>query len=148
MPNTSVPTGVIDPGPCDAESTAGVLTFLRNAGLLGGDGVPRLTTLIGGVASDIWKIETGDRVFVVKRARARLRVAQDWTVPVSRNASEVAWMRTAGAVAPTAVPRILADDPSLGAFAMEFLDPGDAPVWKSELAEGRVDVALAAEVGR
>ena len=148
MPNTSVPTGVIDPGPCDAESTAGVLTFLRNAGLLGGDGAPRLTTLTGGIASDIWKIETGDRVFVVKRARARLRVAQEWTVPVSRNASEVAWMRTAGAVVPDAVPKILADDPAASAFAMEFLDPHDFPVWKTELAQGRIDCAFAAAVGR
>src|SRR6266536_2051405 len=134
MPNTSVPTGFIDIGPPDAvESTADILSFLRNAGLLGDESAPRLTTLTGGVASDIWKIETGDRAFVVKRARARLRVAQDWTVPVSRNASEVAWMRTAGDVVPDAVPKILADDASVGAFAMEFLDPGDFPVWKAEL---------------
>jgi 5-methylthioribose kinase len=145
MPNNS---GVIDPGPSDAESTAGILTFVRNAGLLASEGAPRLTALTGGVASDIWKIETGDRVFVVKRARARLRVAQDWTVPVTRNASEVAWMRTAAAVVPDAVPEILADDRSAGAFAMEFLDPGDFPVWKAELAKGRIEYAFAAAVGR
>jgi aminoglycoside phosphotransferase (APT) family kinase protein len=69
-------------------------------------------------------------------------------VPVSRNASEVAWMRTAGAVVPNAVPKILADDASVGAFAMEFLDPGDFPVWKTELAQGRADPAFAADVGR
>jgi aminoglycoside phosphotransferase (APT) family kinase protein len=57
-------------------------------------------------------------------------------------------MRTASAIVPRAVPRILADDPSVGAFAMEFLDPSDFPVWKSELAKGCVDIAFAAEVGR
>jgi aminoglycoside phosphotransferase (APT) family kinase protein len=31
---------------------------------------------------------------------------------------------------------------------MEFLDPADFPVWKAELAQGRVDVAFAASVGR
>jgi aminoglycoside phosphotransferase (APT) family kinase protein len=127
---------------------AAILSFLRDAGLLAARTAPRLTALTGGVASDIWKIETADRVFVVKRALPRLRVAQEWIAPVSRNASEVAWMQTAGSVVPDAVPRVLADDPVVGAFAMEFLDPGDFPVWKGELAKGRIDPAFAASVGR
>jgi aminoglycoside phosphotransferase (APT) family kinase protein len=125
-----------------------IVSFLRKAGLVEGENAPRLTALSGGVASDIWKIETGDRVFVVKRALPRLRVAQEWTAPVSRNASEVAWMQLAGSVVPDAVPRVLADDPVVGVFAMEFLDPADSPVWKGELAKGKVDVAFAASVGR
>ncbi len=141
--------GALHPGsPGEADPTAAILLFLHKAGLLAGESAPRLTSLTGGVASDIWKIDTADRAFVVKRARARLRVAKEWTVPVSRNASEVAWMRTTGAVVPDAVPRILADDASVGAFAMEFLDPRDFPVWKNELARGRVDSAFAASVGR
>jgi len=127
---------------------AAILSFLRKAGLTAAESAPRLTAMTGGISSDIWKIETGDRVFVVKRALGRLRVAQEWTAPVSRNASEVAWIQTAGSVVPDAVPRVLADDPVVGAFAMEFLDPGDFPVWKAELAKGRVDPAFAASVGR
>src|SRR5258708_7687311 len=87
----------------------------RPCRLTAAESAPRLTALTGGVSSDIWKIETGDRVFVVKRALGRLRVAQEWTAPVSRNASEVAWIRTAGSVVPDAVPRVLADDPVVGA---------------------------------
>jgi len=131
-----------------ADSTEAIVAFLRQSGLVPGESRPRLTPLTGGVASDIWKVESGGRVFVVKRARARLRVAQEWLVPVTRNASEVAWMRTAATVVPHAVPRILADDSSVGAFAMEFLDPTETPVWKVELAQGRVDRAFAADVGR
>ena len=130
------------------ESRSVILSFLRDSGLVAGQSAPRLTALAGGVASDIWKIETDDRVFVVKRALGRLRVAQEWTAPVSRNASEVAWMQTAGSVVPDAVPQVLADDPGVGAFAMEFFDPADFPVWKAELAKGRVDPAFAASVGR
>jgi 5-methylthioribose kinase len=149
MPDPSMPDGILHVGSSDAgDSTATIVSFLRCAGLVSDVGALRLSALTGGVASDIWKVETIDRTFVVKRARARLRVAQEWTAPVSRNASEVAWMRTAAAVVPGAVPRILADDPSVGAFAMEFLDPRDFPVWKSELAQGRVDVEFAANVGR
>jgi 5-methylthioribose kinase len=148
MQDTPVPQGVLDREPSDAaESQAAILSFVRKAGLLAPKSTPRLIALTGGVASDIWKIETADRVFVVKRALRRLRVAQEWTAPVSRNASEVAWMMTAGAVVPQAVPHILADDPVVGAFAMEFLDPTDFPVWKAELAMGRVDPAFAANVG-
>jgi aminoglycoside phosphotransferase (APT) family kinase protein len=131
-----------------SDPQAAILSFLRDAGLLGARSAPRLTALTGGVASDIWKIETADRIFVVKRALPKLRVAQEWTAPVSRNASEVAWMQAAGSVVPDAVPHVLADDPVVGAFAMEFLDPGDFPVWKGELAKGRIDPAFAASVGR
>ncbi len=125
-----------------------IVSFLRKAGLVTAHSAPRLTAMSGGVASDIWKIETADRVFVVKRALPKLRVAQEWTAPVTRNASEVAWMQTAASVAPDVVPHILADDPVAGAFAMEFLDPADFPVWKVELAKGKVDEAFAASVGR
>jgi aminoglycoside phosphotransferase (APT) family kinase protein len=149
MPDPSMPDGILHVGSSDAgDSTATIVSFLRCAGLVSDESALRLSALTGGVASDIWKVETIDRTFVVKRARARLRVAQEWTAPVSRNASEVAWMRTAAAVVPGAVPRILADDPSVGAFAMQFLDPRDFPVWKSELGQGRVDVEFAANVGR
>lgn len=128
-------------------SQSAIIAFLRAAGLVAENEAPRLTALTGGVASDIWKVETHEQTFAVKRALPRLRVAQEWTAPVSRNASEVDWMITAGAVAPNAVPRILAHEQRVGAFAMEFLEPGRFPVWKAELAAGRVDPAFAAKVG-
>ena len=103
--------------------------------------------LTGGVASDIWRVEAGGRRFAVKRALAKLRVARDWRAPVSRNASEVEWLRTAAAIAPAAVPRILAHDAEVGAFAMEYLDPAQHPVWKAELRAGRADPAFASKVG-
>jgi len=127
---------------------AAVATFLRDAGLIDPGATPRFTALTGGVASDIWKVEAGGRAFAVKRALGKLRVARDWIVPVSRNASEVAWLRAAAAVVPDAVPRVLAHDPALGAFAMDYLDPRQHPVWKARLAAGQSDPAFAAAVGR
>jgi len=122
--------------------------FFAQAGLVAQGEPTLLTPLTGGVASDIWKVTAGDRVFVVKKALARLRVAKEWNAPVSRNASEVEWMRVVGDVAPDAVPRVLAHDRALGAFAMTFLDPADHPVWKVELRAGRADPAFAASLGR
>jgi 5-methylthioribose kinase len=74
--------------------------------------------------------------FVVKKALSRLRVSRDWNVPLSRNASEVGWLMEAGRILPEAVPKILAHDAAVGAFAMEYFNPVDHPVWKADLREG------------
>ena len=122
--------------------------FLRANGLLDDPAAAAAEPLTGGVASDIVRVAAGGRVFVVKRALSRLRVAQDWRVPTVRNAHEVAWLELAGAVVPGATPRILAHDPAAGMFAMEFLDPAIHPVWKAELRAGRADPGFAGSVGR
>lgn len=124
-----------------------IVSFLRTQGLADDGERLELLPLTGGVASDIWKVTTARATVVVKRALARLRVAQEWQVPVARNASEVAWLREAARVAPRAVPRVLAHDAALGAFAMDFLDPADHPVWKWQLLAGDADAAFAARLG-
>ena len=125
-----------------------ITNFLTCSGLLRPGTAVDATPLTGGVASDIWRVESGGRTFVVKRALNRLRVAQEWVAPVSRNASEVEWLIEAGRAAPDAVPKVLAHDPELGAFAMSYLDPRDYPVWKNELRGGRVDPSFASALGR
>lgn len=107
----------------------------------------RLAPLAGGVSSDIWRVETPDATFCVKRALARLKVAADWRAPVGRNRHEVAWFRTVGAIVPEAVPAILGDDETAGAFAMTWLAPDRHPVWKTLLREGVADTATARAVG-
>ena len=108
----------------------------------------RLTPLAGGVSSDIFRVETQARIFAVKRALPKLKVAADWQAPVERNAYEVAWIETAAGVVPEAVPEILGHDPGNGLFAMTYLDPATHPVWKAQLRDGIVDEGFAAEVGR
>jgi aminoglycoside phosphotransferase (APT) family kinase protein len=128
---------------CDPEIRA----FLIKSGLIAAKAKPAMTPLTGGVASDIWLVEAKPKRFVVKRALARLRVAQEWEVPVSRNASEVGWMREVARTVPGAVPEILAHDAVTGAFAMTYLPPETHRVWKSALLAGVVDKALAGAVG-
>jgi aminoglycoside phosphotransferase (APT) family kinase protein len=122
--------------------------WLVHAGLVEDDGAMRAEPLTGGVASDIWLVQAGGRRFAVKRALAKLKVARDWRAPVSRNGNEVEWLLEAGRIVPDAVPRVLAHDARVGAFAMDFLRPEDHPVWKNELKAGRADPAFAASVGR
>jgi aminoglycoside phosphotransferase (APT) family kinase protein len=104
--------------------------------------------LTGGVSSDIWKVVAGDRAFCVKRAMARLAVKDEWLAPVERNRYERLWYETASARVPGIAPRVIAADDAAMLFAMEYLDPADHRLWKSELLAARVDVAFAAEVGR
>ena len=132
-------------GPHDGDD---IVTILRRMDLVGPHAAPVLTPLAGGVASDIWKVEGGARTFVVKRALSKLRVAADWQVPTSRNASEADWLRLARKIAPRAAPEIIGEDRASGLFAMTYMPSEQYPVWKAELHAGRVDIDFAAAVGR
>ncbi len=125
-----------------------IAAFLRGSGLVKDLPGAKLTPLVGGVASDIWKVETEQRCFVIKKALPQLRVAQLWTVPVSRNASEADWLIEARKAASAAAPAILASDEQAGLFAMEYFDPQIHPVWKQQLHAGRADPVFAAKAGQ
>lgn len=124
------------------------LAALTRAGLVAPGEAATVMPLAGGVSSDIVRVEAGGRVFCVKRALAKLKVAADWRAPVERNHAEAEWLRVAGEVDGDAVPEILAEDEAQGLFAMSWLAPETYPVWKTELRDGRIDPAFAAEVGR
>src|SRR5512140_63496 len=109
---------------------------------------PALIPLVGGVSSDIYRVDLPQRPICIKRALAKLKVSAEWRAPVERNRYEVEWMRTARAIVPELVPEVLAEDRDSGTFAMEWLDPGRHPVWKAQLRDGIIDVHVAAEVGR
>ena len=115
--------------------------------IVSADQLIRLTALTGGVSSDIYRADLPSGVVCVKRALARLKVAADWQVPVTRNRWEVEWMRIAASIVPSAVPQVLGEDAEAGAFAMAFLPPDRYPVWKDLLSEGAGTLAMANHVG-
>jgi len=121
---------------------------LGRMGLLSAGEVPAITQLTGGVSSDIVRANLRSGPICIKRALPKLKVTADWQAPVERNRWEVQWMKTAGAIAPDAVPRILGEDRDSGMFAMQFLEEHDYPVWKFQLRDGIIDPAFASEVGR
>ncbi|MEW6750423.1 MAG: phosphotransferase [Candidatus Latescibacterota bacterium] len=119
---------------------------LRQAGLVAG-GAVRVTPLGGGVSSDILVVDDGRARFVVKRALARLRVADHWMADPARNRFEQAYLRYAARVVPGSVPQILFADEELGFFAMEYVGGGWRN-WKQDLLAGRVQGSPAARAGR
>jgi aminoglycoside phosphotransferase (APT) family kinase protein len=119
--------------------------FVAQSGIVRAGAQPSLRRLTGGVSSDIWLVEAGDRRFCVKRALAKLRVAADWYAPVERNANESAWFDVVSGFLPDAVPKVLARGD--GVFAMEYLAETHFSNWKTQLRDGVVDVSVAREVG-
>ncbi|MBU1212620.1 MAG: aminoglycoside phosphotransferase family protein [Alphaproteobacteria bacterium] len=134
--------------PSSRQPDRALIGVLKDAGLIESLGETTFEPLTGGVSSEIWKVETSDLTFCVKRALKQLNVTALWLAPVERNRFEVAWFRTANGIVPGSTPRVLFDDDEANWFAMEYLQPGDHAVWKSELLDGRVQPAIAAEVGR
>lgn len=106
----------------------------------------RLIPLTGGVSSEIYRVEDGDEVFVVKRALRKLKVADEWYADTSRNHFEQAYMRYVAAHFPSGVPQLVYSNPQAGYFAMEYLD--GFRNWKSDLMDGVFYRQLAEEAGR
>lgn len=127
---------------------ADLQSFADEAGLIRPGETPVWTALSGGVSSDIWRLDSGGRRYCLKRALARLRVADEWTAPVERNLYEWRWFETVGGLFPDYAPHLVARDEARGVFAMDFLDPASHRLWKAELLAGHADIAFASEVGR
>ncbi len=123
------------------------MASLQNLGLVRGDTPVSMVPLAGGVSSDIWRVDLARGPVCVKRALPRLKVEALWEAPVERNAYECAWIEVVASIYAQAVPAIIARDAQAGLFVMDYLDPADYPVWKSQLQAGQADAALAARVG-
>lgn len=130
-----------------AEAHAQLDVLLRRMGLLGAAQSAQWTALSGGISSEVWCAELLQRKVCLKRANAKLAVPADWQAPVERSASEVRWLELAGKIHPGCVPQVLAQLPDEHLLVMEYLEPGNFPVWKAELAAGHIDAAFAAMVG-
>ena len=128
--------------------TAALTESLRNLGLAAKDEEPRYQALTGGVSSQIWRVDLRSGPVCVKRALPKLRVEREWLAPIERNHYEFAWLRVVSAIAPHAVPGLIAHDAEQNLFVMEFLSPESHPLWKTELRHGRADPAFAAQLGR
>jgi len=128
--------------------TAALTESLRSLGLAAKDEEPLYQVLTGGVSSQIWRVDLRRGPVCVKRALPKLRVEREWLAPIERNHYEFAWLRVVSAIAPHAVPRLLAHDAAQNLFVMEFLSPESHLLWKTELRSGHADPAFAARLGR
>jgi 5-methylthioribose kinase len=122
-----------------------IANVLRNVGI--GAPVVAIETLTGGVSSDIFRVDLGDRELCVKFAIDQLRVASEWRASVERSAADYGWLAFVGAAFPGLVPPLLGFDAKNHAIVMDFLAPREHPVWKARLLAGDIDPDFAAAVG-
>lgn len=124
-----------------------IVDALERMGLCERGTKPVIEPLAGGVSSDIWRVDLGARRLCVKRALPRLKVAQLWEAPVARNQFEWEWFRVVAQFCPETVPRLVAQDADAALFVMEYLEPLDFPLWKSQLRDGIAEESTASAVG-
>jgi 5-methylthioribose kinase len=131
----------------EPDSFETVLAALRAAGRIAGHSTVR--RLSGGVSSFIAVVgEAGGDPWVLKAARHRLDVRDDWTADPRRAHREGAILNALdGSLGPLRVPRVyrIHDDPPV--LELEWLAP-PAVNWKAELLAGRVDLGIVGALAR
>src|ERR671915_1203864 len=136
------------PDPVAETPDLDVVRALERLGLVAPGGDVRFARLTGGVASDIWRVDAGAQRFCVKRALAKLKVAEAWRAPVERSRHEYDWIRAARRIIASAAPEPLGYDEEAGLIVLSYYNPAEVRLWKDELRLGRADVAFACAVGR
>lgn len=107
----------------------------------------RLTTLSGGVSSDVWRADGPRGTACIKRPLPMLRVATPWEVSVQRGEFEARWLETAYGIVPSSVPRRLGYDPLAHLIGMEYFPPEAFPNWRTLLLDRQIDQRVATQLG-
>jgi aminoglycoside phosphotransferase (APT) family kinase protein len=115
--------------------------------LAGENEEPRLIELTGGVSAEIVLAHTAAGPVCVKKARPFLKVPGEWRASPARAEAEKQWIRLVGALLPSNVPEIIAEDTPAFTFAMKYLYPEHYQNWKSLLRDGNIRAGTGAEVG-
>lgn len=128
-------------------SPANALDYLRERGWLG-PGPARVVPLGGGVSNAVLRVETPERLFVLKQSRPQLRTRDAWFSDLDRVYREQEVMQVLGPLLPSpTVPEVLFSDRANYVFAMSHA-PQPSRVWKEQLLAGEIDDALGERAGR
>lgn len=129
-----------------SQDPAAMRRIFLSLGLAQPDEQVQATALTGGVSSGIYRVDLCSGSYCVKQALPRLKVAKEWLVPVERVFGEIRYLHTVERIAPGHVPRVLGEDHATKSFVMGFLGP-EYRNWKSDLLAGRIEPAVARDVG-
>jgi 5-methylthioribose kinase len=128
-------------------SADNTLDYLRGQGWIGPEPA-RAEVLAGGVSNAVLRVEQGNRLFVVKQSRPRLRTRDDWFSDLERIHREQEAMELLGPLLPPGVvPRVLFADRAQHVLVMEHA-PLDSRSWKEQLLAGETDPTTAGRAGR
>jgi 5-methylthioribose kinase len=122
------------------------LDYLRSRGWIG-SGPARVEPFGWGVSNLVLRVETAERVFVLKQSRPQLRTRDAWFSDLDRVYREQEVMELLYPLLPRpTVPEVLFSDRENYVFAMSHA-PAGARVWKETLLAGEVDLEVGARAG-
>jgi 5-methylthioribose kinase len=132
-------------------SETNAVEYLLGVGLIPTDRASSASAreLGGGISNIVVRVDFASELggVVVKQSLPRLRVAQEWLADQARIHREAASLRYLDGVLPRdSLPVVIHEDPPNFLFVMTAA-PGQTLTWKDDLLTGRVDPAIAAEVG-
>jgi 5-methylthioribose kinase len=121
--------------------------YLRQRGWIS-EGPASIELLGGGVSNVVLRVETADRLFVLKQSRPQLRTRDAWFSDLERVYREQEVMQTlAPLLPPLTVPEVLFADRANYVFVMSHA-PRASKVWKQQLLAGDIDFAAGEHAGR
>ena len=112
--------------------------YLRQSDRVANQSEIEVRELSGGVSNIVLRVDVrGERPFVIKQCRERLRVAMEWRAPLERIWTERATLDLMRSILPDGtVPTVLFEDRQEYLFAMTCA-PDDAVTWKTQLMAGQ-----------
>ena len=126
-------------------TAANAEAYLRSRGVAG---PIRVTELTEGVSNVVLRVETPERLFVLKQSRPRLRTREDWFSNIDRIWRERDVMVLLRPKLPAGVvPEVLFSDEANYAFAMNHA-PEPFRNWRTVLLAGEVNPRLGEQAGR
>ncbi|HET7560081.1 MAG TPA: aminoglycoside phosphotransferase family protein [Limnochordia bacterium] len=120
--------------------------LLVHEGLLQPGEALEVRPLGGGVSNVVLYAQSPRAAWVLKQARPRLAVADEWLADVSRAWTEAECLKLLADWLPGASPRVVFEARAAYVFAIEGAPLG-TPTWKDALMAGRFDPAVARSVG-
>lgn len=123
------------------------LAYLRQGGWLHPNEPAHIEALGWGVSNIVLRVQTPDRLFILKQSRPQLRTKATWFSDINRVYREQEVMEALHPLLPAdTVPAVLFADRANYVFAMSHA-PLDARVWKETLLRGEVDLTLGERAG-
>ncbi len=122
--------------------------YLVSRGYLARDEPAEITQLGGGVANDVFKVQSSAGAAVFKQALSRIRVESHWVIDAQRsNVEKDALKIMRRILGPTSVPAVIFEDEENFIFGIECAPQGSEE-WKKRLLRGDVDFKMARQVAR
>lgn len=131
----------------DIENTQHLTDYMQENGFVDGVEELSLEPLKGGVSCKVIRATNAKMDIVIKQAREKLMVSEDWFSDVSRILIERDCLQAYNRIVPEIVPDLVFSDDDNYLYAMSAA-PHNAVMWKTELMAGRIRPAIAATLGK